>query len=72
MEGPRPTNGFDEERAEETKAPKVQQVVDEGVNTRQLLDDIFPPSNNEQAGATIYDLDPNPSIERIGHATRCL
>lgn len=63
--GPGPSNGFDEEWAEETKAPKVRQVVDEGVNTRQLLDDIFPPSNNEQAGATIYDLDPNPSIERM-------
>jgi len=37
--------------------------MDEGVNTRQLLDDIFPPTDNEQANVAIDDLDPNPSTK---------
>jgi hypothetical protein len=44
----------------------VGQVVDEGVNVEQLLDDLFPLPNDEHEGVGVTRMDPNHSGLAMG------
>ncbi len=62
--GPSAIDDSNEEWMEASKAPLcwmqiVGQVVDEGVNVEQLLDDLFPLPNDEYEGVGLIRMDPS-------------